>query len=316
MKGGTIKEVGNIIDYKTSAAKTTEDTGIINWGDISDDDTVVQTNHESQWQTVSDKKHSKKNISANDSTGYPNKIRNPYVPSNRNNEKNMKKSALRQDGVSKSSLTSYLEVTKDKFRQENKQSIRVTMSFTPRMSDLGELLRVAKELLTFGKEIDENILLLPWEEQAGYGPINIDDLANPRNIGEHIRKYFNKPSYVNFQPGSLVYGVGIHVSTNYAKHEFMLRWNLNKQSYKQNNWSAYSLALAPMQKSSSAFIIGIAVGSMEKQDYELLNEKLSTVTGIEGKEVSFQNINQAGITQEFWKLANDKASAISKDKYS
>lgn len=69
-----------------------------------------------------------------------------------------------------------------------------------------------------------------------------------------------------------------------------------------------------MQKSPSALIIGIAVGSTEKQDYELLNKKLCEETGIEGMEVSFQNINQAGVTQEFWKLANEKASSINKDK--
>jgi hypothetical protein len=71
-----------------------------------------------------------------------------------------------------------------------------------------------------------------------------------------------------------------------------------------------------MQKSPNAYIISIAVGLTEKQEYELLNEKLGKEIGIDGVEVSFQNINQAGLTQEFWKHANEKAAAINQDKYS
>lgn len=67
--------------------------------------------------------------------------------------------------------------------------------------------------------------------------------------------------------------------------------------------------MAPMQNSPTAFIIGIAVGSTKKQDFKILNKKLSTEIGIEGIETSFQNINQYGVTQEFWKLANESASA-------
>lgn len=65
-----------------------------------------------------------------------------------------------------------------------------------------------------------------------------------------------------------------------------------------------------------AYVIGIAVGSTKKQDVEQLNAKLEGSTGIEGLEASFQNINQFGVTQEFWKLADEKAYAINKDKFS
>jgi hypothetical protein len=71
-----------------------------------------------------------------------------------------------------------------------------------------------------------------------------------------------------------------------------------------------------MQKSHKAFLIGIAAGSTEEQDCMLLNERLPKVTGIKGIEVSFQNVNQNGITQEFWKVANKKAEAISQNKNS
>jgi hypothetical protein len=79
---------------------------------------------------------------------------------------------------------------------------------------------------------------------------------------------------------------------------------------------ALTINLAPMQKSNNSYIIGIAVGSSENQDYEVLNDKLQEATGIAGIEVSFQNVNQAGISQEFWKIANSKANKVNRDKAS
>jgi hypothetical protein len=320
-KTGRTDKEEHIIDSSTNQKKGRV-TEIENWGDISsDDETVVQDNQEStEWKTVVTRKTLKtnkttQNSSKNDKNGNIG-IKNPYDKNNSNIMNWKQQSDKQQEVGNKSSLTSYLEITKDKMRKRNTYSIRVNMSFTPRTSGSGELMRIARELLTFGSEIDDKILLLPWDEQDGFGPINLDDLSNPRNLGENIRKYFNKPSYITLQPGSPVYGIGLHMSTELPKYEFMTRWNLHKQEYKKNNRSAYSLTLAPMQNSPTAYIIGIAVGSTEKQDYELLNKKLSMETGIDGIEVSFQNINQAGVTQDFWKLANDKAMMASKDKYS
>jgi hypothetical protein len=71
-----------------------------------------------------------------------------------------------------------------------------------------------------------------------------------------------------------------------------------------------------MQTSPTAYIIGIAVGSTENQDVELLNQRLEKFTGIKGIEMSYQNIHQSGITPEFWKLANSKAAKNNPDKMS
>lgn len=76
------------------------------------------------------------------------------------------------------------------------------------------------------------------------------------------------------------------------------------------------MTFAPMQKSQEAYIIGIAAGSSEDQDIELINNKLEEVTGIQGIEVSFQNINQPGITNDFWAIANQKAEASMSPKFS
>jgi hypothetical protein len=284
------------------------------WGDDSDDETVVLQNqmekNTSEWQMVTNKTPLKnKNLATNSRL-----TANPYATTNKTINSANNNGNTTNNG--KSSLVSFLEVTQGKMRSKNEHSIRINLSFTPRTAGSGEYMRIANEILSFGKEIDDNILILPWCEHQDIGPINSDDLANPKNLGNTIKKYFDKPPHVNWQPGSPVYGIGMQLSTKLKRHEFMDRWNLKKQEYKQNNRAAHSISLAPVQKSSSAYIIGIAVGSTEKQDTENLNARLGEATGIEGIEASFQSINQFGVTQEFWKLANDKASAINKDKFS
>jgi hypothetical protein len=214
------------------------------------------------------------------------------------------------------SLASYMEAAKGKQRTPNSVSIRFTTSFTPRLSGVGEYKRVAKELLAYAKEIAQEVLLLPWDDSSGLGPINIEDLANPKNFTDTIRHYFDKPAYVTMQPGTPAYGIGIRFSVNCDKFQFYNKWNIKKREYKVNNRAAYTITMAPMQNSPTAYIIGIAVGSTENQDCELLNKKLEASTGIIGIETSYQNIHQAGITPDFWKMANNKASLINSDKMS
>jgi hypothetical protein len=47
---------------------------------------------------------------------------------------------------------------------------------------------------------------------------------------------------------------------------------MKKCEYKLNNRAAYTITLPPMQTSPTAFIIGVAVGSLEDQDMALLNK--------------------------------------------
>jgi hypothetical protein len=63
--------------------------------------------------------------------------------------------------------------------------------------------------------------MLPWNETLDMGPINNHDLDNPQNLGNNIKKYFDKPPYVNWAPGSPVYGIGIQFSSTLGKYEFM-----------------------------------------------------------------------------------------------
>jgi hypothetical protein len=300
------------------------------WGDISDDDTVVQTNMEQEdengWQVATNKK-SRKGKTANNSpnkgseetkektVGHKNgvpKIVNPYKTNQTQGQREKNETKI----AKQSSLASYAEAATGKQRSPNKNSISVTTSFTPRLSGAGEYKRVAKELLAYAKEIAPEVMMLPWNEHSGLGPIQEEDLVNPKNYMDTIKHYFHKPTYVTMLPGTPAYGIGVRFSVNSDKYEFLNKWNMKKREYKLNNRAAYTITLAPMQNSPTAFIIGIAVGSSENQDFELLNDRLEQATGIKGIEASYQNIHQSGITPEFWKMANNKASKSNSDRMS
>jgi hypothetical protein len=196
--------------------------------------------------------------------------KNPYV----NDNKKGNKTKDTGSGLSKtksSTLASYLQTAQGKQRSPNENSLRMTTSFTPRTTGTSDFKRVAKELLMYAMEFDPDVLLLPWDDNHGVGPISIDDLANPNTMFDVINYYFDKPNYVNLQPGIPAYGIGVRFSTNLKKYEFINKWNIQKRDYKQQNKVAYTITMAATQKSNKAFIIGIAVGSSEDQDFELLN---------------------------------------------
>lgn len=328
----TETKVHNVIGYdKTlvvSGNQSVQQSGD-RWADMSDDETVAVGNQsdtdkdDEMWQTVSDKKQRKTSKKEKKNKNESDIIVKGTNDNNFLTKQQGLKSGSAQNKINlnhkgkeqaQPSLVSYLETVKGKARTENKHSIRMTTSFTPRSVGYGDYIRVARELLMYAKEFDDKVLMLPWDDKAGLGPINLDDFANVKNVSDKIRQYFYKPAYVNLQQGSPVYGIGIRFSTDMDKYEFYNRWNVQKSVHKQSNKTVYSVNLAPTQKSPTSFIIGIAVGSTEDQDFELLNQRLEEETKIKGIEVSFQNINQVGVTTDFWKIANQKAFDVNPDK--
>jgi hypothetical protein len=246
-------------------------------------------------------------------------IINPYKQKNTkkdNKNNNGEQMVSGEDQTNKASITSYMEAVKGKTRAANAYSIRLTTSFTPRTTGVGEFKRLAKELLNYSIQVASEALLLPWKDNTGNGPIKLEDLNNPMAFQDSIKDYFDKPPYVTLQPGTPAYRIGFRVSVNCDKIEFINKWNILKREFKMAHKPAYTINLAPAQKSDTAFIVGVAVGSNEDQDDELLNKYLEEATGIKGIEVNYQNIRQTGITEDFWKIANRKAKDVSTDNMS
>jgi len=177
------------------------------WEDISDDETVkmnstTQDDSEQEWKTVESKKTKKtkkdenKKINRNENEGtkqieHKITIDNPYNKS-RTKLVNQHKSNEKQDSIpntNKSSLTTYMEITKEKPRTPNTVNIRFTTSFTPRLSGAGEYKRIAKELLAYATDFAPEVMLLQWDEHSDLGPINVEDLNNPRNYTDTIELF-------------------------------------------------------------------------------------------------------------------------------
>lgn len=233
----------------------------ISWEDISDDETLVQQNRDSEndasdgeWKTVLNKKSNK-----NHKLSSAQEVKNNITPMSTKNDKEqtniknpykLKSTRTKQQSEKnnttdkRTSLASYMEAAKGKQRTPNSVLIRFTTSFTPRLSGAGEYKRVTKELLSYAKEIAPEVLLMPWDDNSGLGPIHEDDLANPKNFTDTIRHYFDKPAYVTMQPGTPAYGIGIRFSVNCDKFQFYNKWNIRKREYKVNNRAAYTIAMA------------------------------------------------------------------------
>jgi hypothetical protein len=172
-----------------------------------------------KWETVKSKKRDKEQVQ----DGYEEKektkkttrvhkqqtniLQNPYAK--KSNNKNMIRNEATSD---QSTLVSYLDTAKGKQRTKHKNQIRVTASFTPRTAGAGDYKRVIKELLDYARVFDPEVLMLPWDDNSGLGPIAPEDLANPKTMHDVIKYYFDKPPYSNWQPGVPIYGVIIIIT--------------------------------------------------------------------------------------------------------
>jgi len=62
--------------------------------------------------------------------------------------------------------------------------------------------RAAIELLSFAESIDPTVLILPTKDDTDFGPINVEDLKNPKSYVFDIVKYIDKPPYAPIQTRS------------------------------------------------------------------------------------------------------------------
>ena len=76
-----------------------------------------------------------------------------------------------------------------------------------------------------------------------------------------------------------------------------------------------SMKVAEMQHSDQAFPVGYMVGTTEKGIYRTVNEAISKQTGVQ-TEVSYQNIDQKGVTNKMWVFAKEKALEKFSNPYS
>ena len=90
--------------------------------------------------------------------------------------------------------------------------------------------------------------------------------------------------------GTLIFRMGVNISTNLTAFDFVDQWNATKKELIANDEIFFAGTLAEMQRSPTAYIVGVAAGSTEDMDYQEINKGIEEIVGMKGVEVSFQNL--------------------------
>ena len=172
------------------------------------------------------------------------------------------------------------------------------------------------DMMSCAKHIDNNASLKPWDINSKQKTLNGNEI---KIFGrDEIQEYIDIPDLgENLIHGKIYYRCGMCIQTEMEVYEFTERWCNNKYSKDPNNpfcnWRP--IRPAEMQKSHVAYPIGYFVGTTERGDYTTIQETISSVTGTE-TEVSYQFVNQDGVSQRVWKYAREQAELYYPDPVS
>ena len=199
--------------------------------------------------------------------------------------------------------------------KESKQNyIRLRIQFKAKTRENNTALKhevivsnILYNLMQGAKAIDKNASLMPWADSSEQKEIQGNELR--LHTGEKINEYLDIPDLKeNLVEGKMYYQNGVRIKTDLTAYEFTEKWS-NKRYEKDEKYPNIEwipLKPAEMQKSEKAYPIGYLVGTTERGDYNTLNEKIGLFTKTH-TEVSFQFVNQAGVTPSIWQFARLQA---------
>ena len=169
------------------------------------------------------------------------------------------------------------------------------------------------EIMQCSKIIDKESSLMPWSDVSTLGALNGNELR--LHMGEKINEYIHIPELKdNLIEGKVYYQNGIRIKTQMTVYEFTERWSNMRYNKDENRpkieWTP--IKPAEMQSSDQAYPIGYFTGTTERGDYRTLNKTISEITDT-NTEVSFQFVNQSGITPKIWQFARERAEMASDD---
>ena len=202
----------------------------------------------------------------------------------------------------------------NKGERENDKEIRIRFSFKANtMGKNGQQTHVQYmrellyEMIQCAKVIDKEAILKPWKTELNLPNLNGNELKIFAR--ENISEYIDTPEMqLNVINGRTYYRNGLRIRTRMDIYEFTERWNNNKYTKEPNNpfqnWRP--IKAAEMQSSHNAYPIGYFVGTSERGDYTTINKYISEDAKANA-EVSFQFVNQAGVTPRLWKYAREQA---------
>ena len=202
----------------------------------------------------------------------------------------------------------------------NGKEIRIRFQFTGkndgRVTKQTQIQELLYNMMHCAKMIDIKCMLLPWEINSNEGPLNGNEIKLMTE--NKLSKYIDiKGTITKFIDGRQYYQNGLRIKTTIQVKEFIHKWNQWKYDKNANSpfneWKA--VKEAEMQNSDTAYPIGYFAGSTEKGLYDTLEEKLKNELGI-NMELSYQMINQKGMSNHIWKYAREMAEKESSNPHS
>ena len=163
------------------------------------------------------------------------------------------------------------------------------------------------EMMMCAKEIDKDAGLKPWKKDSRAKDLNGYELR--MFSGSDLSEYVDIPDMrENLIHDKLYYQNGLRLKTKMTVYEFTERWS-NKKYSRDNNtpfqmWKP--IKPAEMQNYDKAYPIGYFVGTTERGEYSTIQKSISKYAGT-ATEVSFQFVNQEGVSARIWKHAREQA---------
>ena len=103
-----------------------------------------------------------------------------------------------------------------------------------------------------------------------------------------------------YTQGKNIWNIQIHdLNTTISPTQFKDVWASKKGDILNTGGIQYmSITMLCIQDALNSVLIGVAQGSTEDMNEEIINSKLETIVGIPGIRVSYQSINQPGISKK------------------
>ena len=163
------------------------------------------------------------------------------------------------------------------------------------------------KMMTILKMSDRNTCLMPWRKKDNIGNLSGEEIRLITK--EQIMHYIDLNSTEeNLKSGKKYFMNGIRLKTRYTVATVIRKWE--EQKYKNKGEDEFFkttvIKEAEMQNSDTAYAVGYMMGTTEKGIYSTFAKEISQLTGVE-TEVSYQIVNQRGITNSIWQLAKEKA---------
>ena len=166
------------------------------------------------------------------------------------------------------------------------------------------------------KKSDQHARLLPWRKKDTIGSLSGEEIKLLTK--EQVLHYIDLNSTEeNLRSGRKYFMNGLRIKTRDSVATVIRKWEGEryKDRGKDEFFKTTIIKEAEMQNSDEAYAVGFMMGTTEKGVYTTFGKEISKITGVE-TEVSYQIVNQRGVTNNIWQLAKEKAEKLYPNPFS